>query len=102
MRLESISLFQYQGGYRLSRTRVTTEQRILDLFAEMPVLEQTALVSKLEEFNRFCRKRDGVDKPKAKQPTGNGDAPALMLCDNCGKMETEHVGMDHEFHWIPF
>ena len=81
-------------------------QKLFDAFAELDVADQAVVLEKLQEYHRFSVKRDKRAKPKEDAH----DAPLLatqsvtsdIKCDDCGVIESEHAGKDHEFRWVPF
>lgn len=42
----------------MSRPRISDSQRIVDMFTDMEVLEQTSLLAELEKLHKFSVKRD--------------------------------------------
>jgi len=58
----------------MGRPKISTAQRISDLFCELDVTEQAAVLANLMTFNVFCRKRDAIVLRFAAKP-------ALELAD---------------------
>ena len=87
--------------------RLSPGQKVYDAFALLEFEEQVEVLEHLAELHRFTGKRDGKLKRKARAKSEPAATvlplmPPGILCEDCNKPESAHVGSDHEFRWVPF